>query len=161
MSEGLEFSYFRHHNLEYLATEYSEVGYHYDKEGETWVIEEIESDKPGMGKTILREFVRRVGNDQPVRVIGINESETRKALAEMGILPRVEQTQKSFELRDPDAFKTLKMCRLLTGGGIDIDKIVFTPVPKDRQEDWPEKNRFKVEIEILGKTRSQSDSVQD
>lgn len=138
-----------------LFSVHASIHFYFDARDEAWVIEEIESSLPGGGKKILERFAKEIGQDQQIR-LWVTEPETIKHLDSLGILEGVETEQTARTLTDLDLFRSLKMTRLLMGGGVSVDRLVVTP-----WEIWDEASLefapagHKVEILIFGSTGKQ------
>lgn len=118
-----------------------------------YLIDEIRSKLPGGGKKTVKEFVRRIGKDQPVCTGVIIEPDTRAKLHELGLLTQVEKTHRSLELTDQNIFKELKVARVLAGGGIIVEKVVIEPFEEQfRNEMSLDKDGCRVTVRIFGKT---------
>ncbi|MBU0998245.1 hypothetical protein KJ570_01850 [Patescibacteria group bacterium] len=132
-----------------LSNEWAGVDYFFDDKNNEWVIQEIESKKQGEGKKVIKEFTNRIGKDQKVKVIAIIEPDSRQRLEDLGILDFVEKNKQAVEITTPGVFKSFKMTRLLSGGGLNVDKIVVSPAGPEIKEDLEIDLKYqKVSIEI-------------
>lgn len=128
------------------------ITYFFNRNTNTWEIEELRSKKPGGGKGIIREFVRRIGPNQPVSASATIEPVTVSRLEEVGILRHVRNSQKPVTLTHPSPLlDSLKISRVLNGGGITINRMIIAPIPSHVHLD-PNDGKYRVEISFLGTT---------
>jgi hypothetical protein len=132
-----------------ISNEHASMDYYQD-ENEDYVIEEMSSNKPGEAKKIVKAFVDLIGPNKKVKGIAVIEPESRKRLSELGVLDYVDKDKKAINITTPGVFKSLKITRMLMGGGLKIDKITISPIPEHLKSDLG--NDFlnpRVDVEIL------------
>lgn len=139
--------------IEYLTSESAEIRYFFNRRDNCWILEDLGSDKPGEGQQIIRSFVDKVGKDQKIKATSIIEKETIKRLSELGILAHADREKKTLSFSPHSrVLDTLKIVRVLRGGGIKIDKVLIIPLEDPSQEDIEALGGYKVSIEIEGRT---------
>ena len=127
--------------VQHIYTKYAELEYYHDPETGFWELQQLDSDKPGEGKKLIRAFVNKIGPGQPIKLMAILEKETRRRLSQLGVFKFVHENQQTVNISTEATLKTLKIVRVHRGGGIRIDKV--TVVPSDPSEE---------EIESLAKS---------
>ncbi|MDO8340721.1 MAG: hypothetical protein Q7T59_01985 [Candidatus Woesebacteria bacterium] len=111
-----------------VSNKHAVLHYCYEKDGE-YTIEYIWSSRHGEAKKIVKEFVNHIGQNKKVEVVAIIEPDSRQRLSELGVLGYVEKNKQSIIITTPGVFKSLKITRLLIGGGLNIDNINVSPIP--------------------------------
>ncbi len=133
----------------YISNEHAFMDYYQDENGD-YVIQEIGSNKSGEAKKIVKAFVEHIGPNKKVKGIAVIEPESRKRLSELGILDHVEKEKKTINITTPGVFKSLKITRMLMGGGLKIDEITISPISihlaKDLGSDYLNPG---VDVEVL------------
>ncbi len=76
--------------------------YYFEKDTNTYIVEELGSFSPGQGKKLVEKFASLIGLNKLVR-FSIIEPETIKTPADQGALQHVEKTGKSLEIINPAA----------------------------------------------------------
>ena len=122
-------------------------------ENGSWKIDSIDSEVPGGGKRIVKEFVKRIGSGQPVCVPTIIETQTTRKLYELGFLTQVAETGKPLDLIDPNIIQELKMARVLIGGGIVVERVHIELYETEFRKNLSEIDVWNdFTVSILGKT---------
>jgi hypothetical protein len=112
--------------------------YYYDEGRNAYVIDEIESDVPGTGKNLVEELVNKIGSGMVVVAEAVIEEDTRKRLKEIGVTSFVENSDKEVTITSPAVLKTLKMAKVLSGGGVKVERMTLQRLTE------------KEDIEMLG-----------
>ena len=136
--------------------EQADLQYYYDKKNKCYVVEELESHKCGQGKKLVEAFIKAIGTGQLIKFQAIIEPETRKTLAEQGVLQYVEKMDKKMIFKNESLFKSLKITRMLLGGGANIEEMTLEPFPRNFNIN-PEENKtigdpHRVIINVFVKT---------
>lgn len=125
----------------------------YCKTSTGYELEEIYSKIPGQGKKITQKFVRQIGPGQTVRGVIIEEN-SLKRLNELGLIDQVDTSEQDLEVTDPNILKQIKICRVLSGGGIHISHLLLKFMANLTEDDFETafQDRKKVEVQFHGHT---------
>lgn len=146
MELGQGYEHFETMGRKIIASELASLQY---VEGDgVWHIEELGSNKPGEGKKVVRQFVKTIGEGQEVAA-AVNEEETIARLGELGILSFVENTGKTVEITAKALLKTLKLARVMEGGGIKVEKITVSPMLGEKEDDA---DASSANVSLVGRT---------
>jgi translation elongation factor P/translation initiation factor 5A len=111
--------------------EQADLQYYYDKKNKCYVVEELESHQCGQGKKLVEAFIKAIGTGQLIKFQAIIEPETRRTLIKQGILQYVERVGKKMIFRNESLYKSLKITRMLLGGGANIEEMTIEPFSKN------------------------------
>lgn len=90
----------------------------------------LESQSPGTGKRLISKFVREVGPGK--EVYGwVVEDETLQKLSDLGLTGRVLAEKARIEVTDQKTLSSLKIVRVLQGGGLKVKMLNLNPVLPD------------------------------
>ncbi|MFA6603092.1 MAG: hypothetical protein WCT01_04810 [Candidatus Shapirobacteria bacterium] len=125
----------------------------YFKHNDGWLIDDIQSKKAGCGKKLVREMATRIGVDQPVYLTCVIEPNTRAALHHLGLLTKVEDSREALEFTDRNIIINLKMARVLTGGGVNVERVRIYPWADEARDDpMCNQDGCRVTVEMYGRT---------
>lgn len=101
--------------------------YYFDEEEKCYIVEEISSFQSGQGKQLVRVFAEKIGPDKLIKFQAVIEESTIETLIRQGVLRYVENTNKKWETTNPALFRSLRITRVIMGGGLRVEKIIFSP----------------------------------
>jgi hypothetical protein len=114
-------------SLQFCEIEGASLVYYFDEKENCYIIEEIASNQPGKGKVLVEVFAKKIGPNKRVKFQGVIERETNETLARQGVLQHIERTSKRWETNNYALFRSLKITRMILGGGLKIERMVFFP----------------------------------